>query len=254
MSKFGLKNIWNIKTSGGSNVDTTNLAKTNEANTFTGKNTFKDTGDILTIQTTDNTSGGLDFKQSNNTRIGYLGGSQTSPDKITLWGKNGLILQANGQNVEVNSGAGLLKYTTSNTSKDRQEVLVRNDLYYVQKVNVGSFNIPANGYQTAEYTINGITGQTLHEFYIELTTNNVDIGFAMKIYVNNPNYPNQSDIHIISTSNWSNQNLDNLGTVQIGFILHSNNKIRFRAKNLHNQQITFNAFRVFHRVPGGTVR
>lgn len=250
MAKFPL---YQWKKGQGGTVNTTNLAKTNEANTFTGKNTFKDTGDILTIQTTDNNSGGLDFKQSNNTRIGYLGGSQTSPDKMTLWGKNGLILQANGQNVEVNSGAGLLKYTTTNNSKDRQEVMVRNDFYYVKKVDTGSFNISANGYQSAEYNITGITPQTLHELYIVFTTNKVDIGFPIKIYVNNPNYPNQSEIKTIGVGNWAGEHVDGTGTVQIGFILHSNNKIRYRMKNLSNQQFNFNAFRVYHRIPSKIV-
>ena len=248
MSKFGLKNIWNIK-AGGGNVNTSNLAKTNEANTFTGKNTFKDTGDILTIQTTNSNSGGVDFKQQDNTRIGYIGGSERTPNKMTLWGKNGLILQANGQNVEVNSGAGLLKYTTSNTTKDRQEVMVRNDFYYVKKVDTGAFNISANGFQSAEYTISGITQQTLHELYIVFTTNKVDIGFPIKIYVNNPNYPNQSEIKTVGVGNWASENLDGTGTFQVGFLLHSNNKIRYRMKNLSNNQLTFNAYRVYHRVP-----
>lgn len=39
MSKFGIKNLWNIRSSTPT-VDTTNLAKTNEANTFTAENTF----------------------------------------------------------------------------------------------------------------------------------------------------------------------------------------------------------------------
>lgn len=38
MSKFGIKNLWDIQSS--TPVDTTNLAKTNETNTFTAANTF----------------------------------------------------------------------------------------------------------------------------------------------------------------------------------------------------------------------
>ena len=40
MSKFGLKNIWNIRSSNTPAVDTTNLAKTNETNTFSAVNNF----------------------------------------------------------------------------------------------------------------------------------------------------------------------------------------------------------------------
>ena len=40
MSKFGIKNLWDIRTSNTPTVDTTNLAKTNETNTFTAVNNF----------------------------------------------------------------------------------------------------------------------------------------------------------------------------------------------------------------------
>ena len=250
MSKFGLKNIWNIKAGGGS-VNTSNLAKTNEANTFTGKNTFKDTGDILTIQTTNNNSGGVDFKQQDNTRIGYIGGSERTPNKMTLWGKNGLILQANGQNVEVNSGAGLLKYTTTNTTKDRQEVMVRNDFCYVRKYTGSGFTINANGYQAAEFTVNGLT-TGLNEFYIVMTTSTVDVGYDIKIQCNNLNYPNLSDVKTVVVSNIT-QNIDFGGMIQIVWMVYGNNKLRFRAKNTINTNITFNGLRVYHRIPAKLV-
>ena len=249
MSKFGIKNIWDIKGGGSTPVDTSNLAKLNATNTFTGKNTFQNIGDIVTIKTTDNNSGGVDFKQANDTRIGYLGGSQNNPDKMTLWGKNGLILQANGQNVEVNSGAGALTYTSTNTSKNSREVLVRNDMYYVKKADAGSFTCNANDYQTAQYTINGLT-TGLNEFYIVFTTSNVDIGFDLKIQCNNLNYQNQSEVKVISTSNFTNSNVDNLGLIYVGFVIYENNKIRFRMKNTHSSNITFTGFRVYHRIPG----
>lgn len=234
------------------NQEKTNFAKTNEANTFVGKNTFKNTGDIVSIQRTDNQSFGIDFKKENGDRVAFVGTSSSEVDKATVWGVSGLKLQTTNSQIDINSGTAPLLYNSSNNSKDRREVLVRNDLYYIRKVNANSFTINANSTQTAEYTISGITRQTLHEFYVVLTTSSVDIGFDMKIYVNNPNYPNMSDIRTISTSNWTNQNLDQNGLVQIGIVVYGNNKIRFRMKNLHNANITFNSFRVYHRLPGGT--
>lgn len=251
MSKFGIKNIWDIQGGGGS-VNTTNLAKKNEDNTFTSKNTFKNTGDILTIQTTDNNSGGVDFKQQDNTRIGYLGGSQNTPNKMTLWGKNGLILQANGQNVEVNSGAGALTYTSSNTSKDRQEVMVRNDFYYVKKANTGRFDIPTNGYQTVEFTINGLT-TGLNEFIIRLFDATIDISYEVKIQCNNLNYPNHSDIRKISKSNWIRDNLDQYSIVEMGWVIYDNNKMRFRAKALSGSGTFFNGLEIYQRIPAKLV-
>lgn len=254
MSDMGIKNIWDIQAGGGSNVDTTNLAKKNEENTFTSKNKFKNTGDILTIQTSDMNSGGIDFKQSNDNRIGYIGGSQNTPNKMTLWGKDGLILQANGQNVEVNSGAGLLKYTTSNTTKDRQEVMVRNDMWYTtQWVNHTSFNVPASGQQSSLHTITGLT-TGLNELYVVITTSTVDVGFDMKIYVNNTNYPNQSEVKVINMDNWTNTQINTNKLLYFGVILFGNNQLRWRLTNTHNQQITINALKIWKRKPAGIER
>ena len=120
---------------------------------------------------------------------------------------------------------------------------------YVRKVNNNGFTINANAYQSAEFSINGLT-TGLNEFYIVLTTSSIDIGFEVKIQCNNLNYPNMSDIKTISTSNFTNSNVDNLGTLLVGFVVYGNNKIRFRMKNNHSSNITFNGFRIYHRIPG----
>lgn len=120
---------------------------------------------------------------------------------------------------------------------------------YVRKINVNGFTINANAYQSAEYSINGLT-TGLNEFYIVLTTSSVDIGFEVKIQCNNLNYPNMSEIKTISTSNFANSNVDNLGTILVGFVVYGNNKFRIRMKNNHSSNITFNGYRVYHRIPG----
>ena len=147
-----------------------------------------------------------------------------------------------------NAGNNLLTYTTSNTTKPDEEVLVRKNMFYAKKIQGGSFTIPANGYQSAEYTISGLT-TGLNEFYVVITTSSVDIGFDVAIQVNNLNYPNSSDIKVITPTNLTTSNVDNLGFVYIGFTVYGNNKFRFRAKNTHTGQLSFNGFRVYHRIP-----
>ena len=126
---------------------------------------------------------------------------------------------------------------------------VDNKFKYIKKGEASNITCNANSYQSYELTINGLsTG--LNEFYIVLTTSNVDIGFEVKIHCNNLNYPNMSDIKYISTSNWQSSNIDQLGTLMVGFIQYGNNKFRMRMKNLHSANITFNGYRVYHRIPG----
>ena len=147
-----------------------------------------------------------------------------------------------------NTGNNLLTYTTSNTTKPDEEVLVRKNMFYAKKVQNNGFTIPANGYQSAEFTISGLT-TGLNEFYVVITTSSVDIGFDVAIQVNNLNYPNSSDIKVITTSNLTNSNVDNFGFAYIGFTVYGNNKFRFRAKNTHTGPLNINGFRVYHRIP-----
>ena len=129
---------------------------------------------------------------------------------------------------------------------------VDNKFKYVKKAQA-SGNITINGnnsYQTYEFTISGLVANTLNDFYIVLTTANVDIGFPLSIQCNNLNYPNQSEVKAISTSNWTNSNVDNWGFVYVGFVQYGNNKFRLRFKNTGTGNITFNGLRVYHRVSG----
>ena len=148
-----------------------------------------------------------------------------------------------------NTGNNLLSYTSTNTSKPDGEVLTRKDMKYVRVVNsTGNFTINGNNsYQSAQFEINGLT-TGLNEFYVVFTTTSVDIGFDVAIQVNNLNYPNLSDIKIITTSNLTTSNVDQLGFIYVGFTIYGNNKFRWRGKNTHTSNITFNGFRVYKRV------
>lgn len=245
MSKFGIKNLWDIQSGSGSNL--------NSNNTFTGKNTFENTGDVVAIKRTDNQSFGIVFKKEDGDRVGYIGTSESDTNKATVWGATGLKLQTTNSPIEITPGTAALTYTSSNTAKDRREVLVRNDLYYIKKASSNAFNIPAsssnNGYQTAQFTISGLVRGALHEFYIVMTTSSVDIGYEVKIQANNLNYPNMSEIKTLSVSRWDNSNIDNLPTFQIGWVQYGNDKLRFRAKNLTDTQINFTGMRIYMRIP-----
>ena len=146
-----------------------------------------------------------------------------------------------------NTGNNLLTYTSTNTTKPDNEVLTRKDLTYVRKVRT-NFNIPANGYQTAEFTINGLQ-QGLNEFFVVCCSPSVDISFEFAIQCNNLNYPNSSDIKVITTSNLTNSHIDNFGHFWIAFTVYGNNKIRFRAKSFQNGNINITRFDIYHRRP-----
>ena len=199
---------------------------------------------IKSIWETKNTGGsvpaGLEQKVNQNTTD--ITNLNTNAAKLN---QNNTFTGANN----FNAGANTLTYTTTSTAKPDEEVLVRRNMFYARKIGSNGFTIPANGgYQSAEFTISDLT-TGLNEFYVVLTTSSVDIGFDVAIQVNNLNYPNLSDIKVITTSNLSNSYVDNFGFVYIGFTFYGNNKFRFRAKNTHTGQVSFNGFRVYHRIP-----
>ena len=146
-----------------------------------------------------------------------------------------------------NTGNNLLTYTSTNTTKPDNEVLTRKDLTYVRKVRT-NFNIPANGYQTAEFTIDGLE-RGLNEFFVVCCSAQVDISFEFAIQCNNLNYPNSSDIKVITTSNLTNSHIDNFGHFWIAFTVYGNNKIRFRAKSFQNGNINITRLDIYHRRP-----
>ena len=150
-----------------------------------------------------------------------------------------------------NLGSNTLTYTSTNTAKADSEVLTRKDLTYVRKVRT-NFTIPAstnnNGYATAEFTIDGLA-RGLNEFFVVMTTASVDISFEFSLQCNSLNWPNTSDIKVITTSRLDNSNIDNFGYCWIAFVVYGNNKIRFRAKNFHTGPLTITRMDIYHRRP-----
>lgn len=210
MGNFKIKSIWESKNTGGANVPT-------------------DLQNRLQAVETKASSNETSINNLNNTAV------KTSGDQSIA-------------GVKTFTQPLIVATPTANANATTKEY-VDNKFKYVRKINNNGFTINANAYQSAEYTINGLT-MGLNEFYVVLTTSSVDIGFEVKIQCNNLNYPNMSEIKTISISNFSNSNVDNLGTILVGFIVYGNNKFRFRMKNLHSSNITFNGYRVYHRIPG----
>ena len=104
MAKFPLYQ-WKKATGAG---DTTGLAKLNANNTFTGKNTFESTANVVSIKSTDDQSFGIEFENNTGQRVGYIGTSNNEATKATVWGANGLILQTTNKDIYLNSGTAHL--------------------------------------------------------------------------------------------------------------------------------------------------
>lgn len=219
-----------------------------ENNTFTGTNTFNNQIVANEGLTTANekaiTSGNLELGLGNTTA--YITPEDNSNKTLKFGGRSGrgrfnLDLETQSQLM------GIKDPTADYHAVNKK--YVDNKFKYVKKGEASNITVNANNYQSHELTINGLT-TGLNEFYIVLTTSNVDIGFEVKIQCNNLNYPNMSEIKTISASNWQSSNIDQLGTIMVGFIQYGNNKFRMRMKNNHSSNITFNGYRVYHRIPG----
>ena len=257
MGNFKIKSIWETKNTGG-NVPAglenrvqdleTNAVKITGDQSIGGNKTFTNKITANEGLTTANekaiTSGNLELGLGNT--MAYITPEDNSNKTLKFGGRSGrgrfnLDLETQSQLMGIKDPTA--DYHAANKK------YVDNKFKYVKKGEASNITCNANSYQSYEFTINGLsTG--LNEFYIVLTTSNVDIGFEVKIQCNNLNYPNMSDIKYISTSNWQSSNIDQLGTVMVGFIQYGNNKFRMRMKNLHSSNITFNGYRVYHRIPG----
>lgn len=244
MGNFKIKSIWESKNTGGGNVpaDLENRVQTLETNTV------KITGD-QSISGVKTFTGG--FVSHSSTEFGgeIKAGYGTTTVKFIPEDNSTKTLQFYNANPTDQRRFNLLVSEPTAAQNPTTKQYVDNKFKYVKKGQASNITVNANAYQSYEFTINGLsTG--LNEFYIVLTTSNVDIGFEVKIQCNNLNYPNMSDIKYISTSNWQTSNIDQLGTVMVGFIQYGNNKFRMRMKNLHSSNITFNGYRVYHKIPG----
>ena len=257
MGNFKIKSIWENKNTGGAvPADLTQRVQTLETNavkitgdqriggnkTFTNKITANE--GLTTDLGKAITSGDLELGFGQTTC--YITPEDNSNKTLKFGGKSG-----RGRfNLDLDNQSQLIgiKDPTADYHAVNKKY-VDNKFKYIKKGEASNITCNANSYQTYELTINGLT-TGLNEFYIVLTTSNVDIGFEVKIQCNNLNYPNMSDIKYVSTSNWQSSNIDQLGTVMVGFIQYGNNKFRMRMKNLHSSNITFNGYRVYHKTPG----
>ena len=222
-----------------------------ENNTFTGTNTFNNQITANEGLTTGLgkaiTSGDLELGFGNTTA--YITPEDASTKVLKYGGRSG-----KGRfNIDLENQSQLMgiKDPTADYHAVNKKY-VDNKFKYVKKAQTTG-NITINGnnaYESYEFTINGLVANTLNDFYIVLTTTNVDIGFQVSIQCNNLNYPNQSEVKIISPSNWTNSNVDNLGFVYVGMVQSGNNKFRLRFKNTGTGRVVFNGARVYHRVSG----
>ena len=174
MAKFPLYQ-WKKAGGGSSSIDTQNFASKIKANTFTAKNVFKNTGDVLTIQSTDNQSFGIDFKNESDQRLAYIGTSQNETGKATVWGINGLKLQTTNNDIKMISGTGDCKWESNrNWNQHTDRTLVRTqDLKYTKKWEYTS-NVqqPNNSWNTTSWnwTMDGINTEGIHEFVVAIST------------------------------------------------------------------------------------
>ena len=175
MAKFPLYQ-WKKAGEGSSSIDTQNFASKIKANTFTGKNTFENTGDIVSIKRTNNSSFGIDFKKENNDRVAYIGTSQREPDKATVWGKNGLILQTTNSNILIQPGSGDVQSNSSvNWNQQVDNSLVRQwDLKYNKQWDYEGNVVqpPTESWNTTSWnwTMTGINTDGIHEFVVAIST------------------------------------------------------------------------------------
>lgn len=103
MAKFPLYQ-WKKATGTG---DTTGLAKLNANNTFTGKNTFESTANVVSIKSTDDQAFGIEFKNNSNDMVGYVGTKlDGSEQKVILTGSLGLQLYTPNKDININCGSG----------------------------------------------------------------------------------------------------------------------------------------------------
>ena len=212
------------------NSEKTNFAKTNEANTFTQKNTFKNTGDIVSIQRTDNQSFGIDFKKENGDRVAFIGTSSSEVDKATMWGVSGLKLQTTNSDIKMISGTGDLQWESNrNWSQNVDNSLTRTkDFKYVRKFeHLTGITQPTTSWNTTawNWTLSGINTQGLHEFLIIVSISNVAYSLNGKVVWKNGLEESKSQYIIMS---------DGANEYQFQLVIKRNNK-----------------FHIYHKKTGG---
>lgn len=169
------------------NQEKANFAKTNVENTFNANQNINGTGDILTLKRTNNSSFGMDLLAENNDRLGYFGTRESAANEATIWGKNGLLLQATNGKVWVDTSSNDFQWESSrNWSQNVDNSIVRTkDLKYVRKWEYTSniHQADSNWDLTSwKWTMDGINTNGIHEFVVCIsTTDNTLFTFNPKI-------------------------------------------------------------------------
>lgn len=209
------------------NSEKTNFAKTNEANTFVGKNTFKNTGDIVSIQRTDNQSFGIDFKKENGDRVAFVGTSQSEVDKATMWGVSGLKLQTTNSDIKMISGTGDLQWeSTRNWNQHQGNTLIRQqDLNWLKIFDYSSVvQPPTNTWNTTSWnwTLNNLNQQQgFQEFIVVVSIGNVAYCLNAKIVWKTGLNESKSNLLTID---------DGTNTYYFQFVIKTNNKFHIYIK------------------------
>lgn len=220
MSKFGIKNVWDIKSTGngGSNI-------LNSNNTFTGKNTFENTGDVVAIKRTNNQSFGIVFKKEDGDRVGYIGTSESDTNKATVWGATGLKLQTTNNLIELNSGTGDCKWESNrNWNQNEENTITRTKDFKYVRFFEKTTEIPqtSNQWKTdLSWTVNGINTEGLHEILIIMSINDVAFSLNGKIVWKNGLVESKSQFLVIS---------DGANEYQFQLVIKPNNQFQIYHK------------------------
>lgn len=215
----------------------TNFAKTNEANTFIGKNTFKNTGDIVSIQRTDNQSFGIDFKKENGDRVAFVGTSSSEVDKATMWGVSGLKLQTTNSDIKMISGSGDLQWESNRTwNQNVDNSIVRSkDLTYYRKWEyTSSVSQPTNEWnkETWNWTMEGINTDGVHEFMVCIATGDGSLfNFNPKIVWKNGTPSSYSNKFILTKQDGTT------GEYELIFVIKPNNKFHIYTKKTTTENV-----------------
>ena len=231
MAKFPLYQ-WKKAGGGSSSIDTSNFASKIKANTFTQKNVFKNTGDVLTIQRTDDQSFGIDFKNEADQRLAYIGTSQNEAGKATVWGINGLKLQTTNNLIELNSGTADCKWESNrnwNQHSDRtivraQDLKWNRFFEYTTGVRQPGTTWNVNDWT---WTVNNLTSQNgFYQFMIIVSIGNVAYSLNGTVVWKNGLTESKSQFITIS---------DGANTYDFQLVIKQNNN-----------------FRIYHKKSGGS--
>ena len=215
----------------------TNFAKTNEANTFVGKNTFKNTGDIVSIQRTDNSSFGIDFKKENGDRVAFVGTSSSEVDKATMWGVSGLKLQTTNSDIKMISGSGDLQWESNrnwNQHVDNSIVRSKDLTYYRKWEYTSSVSQPTNEWnkETWKWTMEGINTDGIHEFMVCIATGDGSLfNFNPKIVWKNGTPSSYSNKFILTKQDGTT------GEYELIFVIKPNNKFHIYTKKTTTENV-----------------